>query len=111
MLELVAYKKNCGEAIATLGYTGFSYEIVGENGDLDGDGKNLPDYLEIVCGYQNLQFYKTIREGVDILGEVWGATINKYLTTFPGMDSHLDAKTISQWVLLGDPSLKIGGYS
>ncbi|UCB58322.1 MAG: hypothetical protein JSV67_06905, partial [Thermoplasmatales archaeon] len=104
-------RKIGGGAIATLGHTGLSYEIVGENGDLDGDGKNLPDCLEIVCGYQNLQFYKIIGGGVDILGEVWGATINKYLTTFPGMDSQLYAKTISQWVLLGDPSLKIGGYS
>jgi hypothetical protein len=103
-------RKIGGGAIATLGHTGLSYEIIGETGDLDGDGENLPDCLETVCGYQNRQFYKTIGEGVDILGEVWGGTINKYLTTFPAMDSQIDAKTISQWVLLGDPSLKIGGY-
>ena len=57
-----------------------------------------------------IQSWLNIGEGVDILGEVWGGTINKYLSTFPGMDSQLDAKTITQWVLLGDPSLKIGGY-
>jgi len=103
-------RKIGGGAIATLGHTGLSYEIIGENGDLDGDGVNLPDCLETVCGFQNLRFYETIGEGVDILGEVWGETINKYLTTFPGMEAQIDAKTISQWVLLGDPSLKIGGY-
>jgi len=66
--------------------------------------------LEARCGFQNIQFYKTIYEGIDILGEVWGGTISKYLTVFPGMENQQDAKTISQWVLLGDPSLKIGGY-
>jgi len=103
-------RKIGGGAIATLGHTGLSYELIGEHGDLDGDGENLPDCLEARCGFQNIQFYKTIYEGIDILGEVWGGTISKYLTVFPGMENQQDAKTISQWVLLGDPSLKIGGY-
>ena len=30
---------------------------------------------------------------------------------YPGMENISDAKTIEQWVLFGDPSLKIGGYS
>jgi len=26
------------------------------------------------------------------------------------MEDRIDAKTVEEWVLLGDPSLKIGGY-
>jgi hypothetical protein len=103
-------RKVGGGSIATIGHTGLSYESVGETGDLDGDGENLPDVLEIFCGYQNLQFYKTYYEGVDILGKVWGGTIRKYLDAHPGMSLQGHAKTVEQWVLLGDPSLKIGGY-
>ena len=29
----------------------------------------------------------------------------------PPMDDRIDCKTIEEWCLLGDPSLKIGGYS
>jgi hypothetical protein len=93
-----------------MGHTGLSYERTGENGDLDGDGDNLPDCLEVYCGYQNRQFFKTVSEGKEMLGELWRGTIAKYLQTFPGMNNQIDAKTMEQWALMGDPSLKIGGY-
>lgn len=104
-------RKIGGGSIATLGHTGLSYEATGERGDLDGDGDNQPDCLEAFCGYQNRMYYKTISEGADILGEAWSGTHQKYLETFPGMDYKLDAKTVQQWALLGDPSLMLGGYS
>ena len=57
------------------------------------------------------------QEGKDILGETHAATITNYLTKFPidwnveiGSDIQIDCKTVQEWVLLGDPSLKIGGY-
>ena len=103
-------RKIGGGSIATFGHTGLSYEATGEEGDLDGDGENLPDCLEAFCGYQNRMFFKTFSENSTILGEVWMGTINKYLETFPGMDYQLDAKTVEQWALLGDPSLLFGGY-
>jgi len=53
----------------------------------------------------------------EILGEIWGNVIKNYLKTYPidwntpaGSNSALDAKTVQEWILLGDPSLKIGGY-
>ena len=49
-------------------------------------------------------------EGEDILGEAWGGATNRYLNTWPGMEDQTDAKHAEQWPLLGDPSLKIGGY-
>ena len=103
-------RKIGGGSIATLGNTGLGYGTVGEHGDLDGDGNNEPDALEALGGYQEIQFYKTFDEGFDILGEVWKGSVNKYLETYPGMADQTDAKTIEQWPILGDPSLKIGGY-
>jgi len=45
-----------------------------------------------------------------MLGECWGQAISEYRDSFHG-SKRWDAKTPLQWVLLGDPSLKIGGYS
>jgi len=103
-------KKNNGGSIASLGNTGLGYGAVGNHGDIDGDGIDQPDTLERLGGYQIRMFYEEIDDGEDILGKVWAQTINKYLDTFPGMDYQADAKTAEQWPLLGDPSLKIGGY-
>jgi hypothetical protein len=103
-------RKIRGGTIATLGNTGLGYGAVGDYSDIDGDGINLPDTLEALGGYQIIQFFKTYDEGVDILGEVWGGAQTKYLDTFPGNEDQTDCKTVEQWPLLGDPSLKIGGY-
>lgn len=104
-------RKIDGGGIASFGNTGLGYGAVGNHSDVDGDGIDLPDTLEALGGYQIVQFFKTYDEGVDILGEVWGGAQSKYLDTFPGMDDQTDCKTVEQWPLLGDPSLKIGGYS
>ena len=103
-------RKLGGGTIATMGNTGLGYGIIGENGDIDGDGVNDPDCVEALGGYQERVFYKTINEGVNILGDVWVGTMNKYLTTFPGMADQIDCKTVEQGPILGDPRLKIGGY-
>jgi len=104
-------RKIGGGSISTVGNTALGYGTVGEHGDLDGDGINEPDCLEALGGYWFIQWYKTFDEGVDGLGDVWVGAQNKYLDTFPGMDDQIDAKTVEQITLLGDPSLKIGGYS
>ena len=102
-------RKVGGGSIATMANTGLGYGALGEHGDLDGDGDNQPDTIERFGGYQQVCFYKTFDEGADILGEAWGGACAKYLDTFPPMDYQIDAKTVQQWVLFGDPSLKIGG--
>jgi hypothetical protein len=100
-----------GGAIASIGTTGLGYEAGGEVGDLDGNMVNEPDCVEALNGYLEAQFFKAY--GVDnnnVLGDNWCAAISQYLGIYPGMKSRNDAKTIEQWVLLGDPSLQIGGY-
>lgn len=105
-------KKIGGGAIATMGNTGLGYGKVGNSGDLDGDGIDDPDCVEGLGGYLETQFFKAYGvDGYDILGETWGQAITQYLTTYPGMAYKMDCKTVQQWPLLGDPSLKIGGYT
>lgn len=101
-----------GGAIAVMGNTGLGYEAGGEVGDLDGDGINEPDCVESLCGYLEAQFFKGYQlHHITMLGETWCHAIMQYLQIYPGMEHWSDAKTLEQWVLLGDPTLKIGGYS
>jgi hypothetical protein len=103
--------KRNGGAIATIGSTGLGYEAGGEVGDLNGDNLNEPDCVEALGGYLETQFFKAYGVNTtDVLGNAWCSAINSYLSIYPGMQNRSDAKTIEQWVLFGDPSLKIGGY-
>ena len=72
-------RKVDGGSIASLGNTGLGYGDAGEKGDLDGDGVNLPDCIEVAGGYQILQFFKNYAEGKVILGETWGGAIRDCL--------------------------------
>jgi hypothetical protein len=66
-----------------------------------------------------VQFFKEYgQNGVDVLGDTWKAAINWYIDTYPvdwsqelTNDSWIDTQIPCSWVLIGDPSLKIGGYS
>jgi hypothetical protein len=103
--------KQTGGAIATIGNTALGYEAGGEVGDLNGDGLNEPDCVEALCGYLETQFFKGYGVyQIDVLGKLWCNAIWEYLALYPGMTNRSDAKTIEQWVLFGDPTLKIGGY-
>jgi hypothetical protein len=99
-----------GGTIAIIGNTGLGYGRVGETGDLDGDNITEPDCVEKLGGFIETEFFRIYADGIDIIGETWGEAVNTYLDHFPGMSYQLDAKTVQQWALLGDPSLKIGGY-
>jgi hypothetical protein len=87
-------------AIASMGNTGLGYGILGEwctSGGVD--------------NWITTEFFKQYgTEGHDILGVAYSQTLSSYFNTFGKSDAG-DVKTVQQWVLLGDPSLKIGGYS
>jgi hypothetical protein len=104
-------RKIGGGSIATIGDTGASYGTLGETGDINGDGVNEPDCVERFSGYMTTQFFKIYNESHAPLGEVFGEAITRYLDTFPGMNDQTDCKTVETWTLLGDPSLRIGGYT
>jgi len=72
---------------------------------------NEPDCVESGYGYIQLKLLKGYgNENKQTLGECWEYAINQYLNTYkiPSMRWHLH--TSQGFVLLGDPSLKIGGY-
>ncbi|MBU0496622.1 MAG: hypothetical protein KKC68_03915 [Candidatus Thermoplasmatota archaeon] len=103
-------RKIGGGSIACFGSTGLGYGYVGNNSDIDGDGIDEPDTVEGLGGYTEVMFFKVYNSGVDILGDVWGTTITNYLDVFPPMGDKIQMKSIQEWPLIGDPTLKIGGY-
>jgi hypothetical protein len=95
-----------GGSIATVGNTGLGMSKEDKH-SFSGAG----DYLEPTF------FYEYGVNGTQILGRVWGNTITDYLRQYPvdwntpaAKDFAIDAKTVQQWALFGDPSLMIGGY-
>ena len=91
-------RKFDGGAIATIANTGYGYGQPGE------------DCLEKRGRYMELMFFQSYAEGNDRLGLAHAQDQTYYLHAFPPMDDRKDCKIVQQWTLLGDPSLKIGGY-
>ena len=102
-------RKIGGGTIATLGNTALGYGPADKfDPSQGGGGGNVSAYFFEEIGIN----------GNDILGECWGYAISKHLDNYPILwnensfnDSSIDAKTVTNWLLIGDPSLKIGGYS
>lgn len=93
-----------GGSIATLGTTGLCWY----SAEYGGGGTN----------WLNVQFFSEYKDETVILGEIWKNTLIRYIDTFPinwetesGGNSSIDAKTVQEWTLLGDPSLTIGGIA
>lgn len=93
-----------GGTIATIGNTGLGWGTPGTGcvNDLD--------------GWINTHFFKKYTELYQrddcTLGMVHSETIRDFVDVFnPNYEDNVkDRKTAEQWTLLGDPSLKIGGY-
>ena len=99
-------RKIGGGSIATIGCSG-----LGMTKEDKTTQEGASDYIDPQF------FYEYGINGTDILGQLWGKAISNYLDKFPidwdtpsSWDYAYDAKTVQQWVLFGDPSLKIGGY-
>ena len=91
-----------GGAIASIGNTGLGWGVGGEGSIQTGDGYITTHFFEVYSESDNI-------ENVS-LGEVHVKTLNDYITLFHPNEDEIDRKTVEQWVLLGDPSLRIGGY-
>ena len=104
-------RKVGGGGIATFGYTCFPVASPGEYGDLNGDGINEPDCVESGYGFIQLQLLKGYGvEQYQYLGECWNYAISTYLDTYKIPYERWHLHTTEGFALLGDPSLKIGGY-
>jgi hypothetical protein len=93
-------------AIATIGNTGLGYGVPGK-----------PCLVEGLDGGICIEFFKEYGIQYDTyngevsLGNVYKNVLTTYLNSFDVQNSLDHAKSLTQWVLLGDPSLMIGGYS
>jgi hypothetical protein len=85
-----------GGGIASIGCSGLGYGYLGKH-CLTGYG-----------GWINPEFFRVYANGTDILGETFTQTITNYANVHGAAGTN--RKTIEEWVFLGDPTLKIGGY-
>ena len=93
-------RKN-GGAIGSVGHSGLGYGVVGQ-----GSGSRLGGWIE------PRMFHAYTNQSLDILGEMHDQAIVDYINILGNVNSNqLDRKTIETFTLLGDPSLKMGGYS
>lgn len=105
-------RKIGGGGIASLGYSCFPVASPGEYGDLDGDGVNEPDCVESGYGYMQLKLLEGYGiEDFHYLGECWAYAVSSYLDTYKIPYERWHFHTSEGFTLMGDPSLKIGGYA
>ncbi len=97
-------------AIATMGNSGYGW---GSEGDVCTIGTG--------DGWINTEFFRQYgQENQHVLGSAYIQAITNYITHHKTMELNywridtgwdgIDQKTVEQWILLGDPSLIIGGY-
>jgi len=108
--ECIAWKlvrKNNGGAIAVFSNTNICY---GTSGDSNGNG--IPDDAEIFGGKLAVDVLRLYgEEEINILGQIHWRAIEDYVSDFPVNSNKFHCKSMLEWILIGDPSLKIGGYA
>ncbi len=88
-----------GGAIATMGNSGLGMGLPGFDYPNGLDGWLLPRF-----------FYNYGQLGKDHVGEAHSAAITDYVNEFDINIDDADRQMVEQWVLIGDPSLLMGGY-
>jgi len=99
-------QRNAG-SIATIASTSTVWGYVG-----DENHNGVPDIVENgLLGWINVEFFRLYaHEGKHLLGQAFGDSVKNYVATFPVHTNNLDCKTVQEMILIGDPSLMIGGY-
>lgn len=92
-----------GGAIAVIGNTGLGWESLNEYCTSDLTGWLEPRFFKV---------YSETDKNNQTLGRIHSQAISEFVTSFsPNEKSDTKIrKTVEQWALLGDPSLKLGGY-
>ena len=94
-----------------IAYLGSSSTTWGEVGDKNHDG--IPDgvqtgYTPGVCQ----EFFRQYgEEDVRVLGELFRGAITHVVEEFSADENQIQCKCVSEFMLIGDPSLVIGGYN
>jgi hypothetical protein len=101
-------KKTDGGSIAHIGSSSTAW---GTDGDRNSDG--IPDSIQM--GYTSglcYEFFNIVSEGeLDILGDVYVETLSRIIKDQDPYNDVVQVKCIQEFQLIGDPSLKIGGYT
>jgi len=91
--------KEGGGAIGVIGNTALGYGYLNDGYDQGLGGWIMPRFARAYAV-----------DGKEYMGTVWAQGITDYIHNFPVIKDIVDRKTIDERVLLGDPSLKLGGY-
>ncbi len=95
-----------GGAIASTGSSGFGGVNVG-----DYNHDDIPDCTQGLDGWFELEFFRLYNQGnITVLGQTYDQVLTGYVQNFPVDTYRYDAKILQTHILLGDPSLQIGGY-
>jgi hypothetical protein len=95
-----------GGSIASIGGTGYSITGIG-----DMDDNDIPDCIEAYDGWLNTHLFKLYANNTtDVLGDLLKKTLEDYIGIHPVYNDRHHCKVVEMKVLLGDPTLKIGGY-
>jgi hypothetical protein len=77
---------------------------------------------ETLSGHPTMSVFEAYADGISVLGEIWAETITRYLDDEVAwsISEHLISNgqsmnwlnylALEEWILFGDPSLKVGGY-
>lgn len=91
-------QKDAG-AIASMGNTGLGYGYVNQHADAGLGGWIEPRFFDAY-----------VNQSLNTVGEAHAKAIADYITFVGGVNSdQIDRKCIEEWVLLGDPSVQMGG--
>ena len=100
-------KRSNKGAIAHIGCSSTAW---GEAGDKNND--SIPDSVQ--DGYTSglcAEFFNIIGEGeIDILGDVYINAITRIVESHNSVEDRVKCKCVQEFQLIGDSSLKIGGY-
>jgi len=107
--ECIAWRlireKNAG-SIACITNTNICFGAIG---DVDDNG--ILDDAEMYGGFLAVEFFKLYgEEEMRFLGNIYKKSISNYIENFPVYTDKIHSKSVQEYILMGDPSLRIGGY-
>jgi len=99
-------EKNAG-AIATLTNTNICFGAFGDN-----NNNGIIDDAELYGGFLAVELFRLYsEEHIDTLGILHQKALSNYVDLLPVHSDKIHCKSLQEFILFGDPSLKIGGYS
>jgi hypothetical protein len=107
--ECIAWRlirKPGGGAIAVITNTNICYGATG-----DQNHNEILDMAEWYVGGLSIEVFRLLgQENIRYLGDLHAQTLRNYVDRYDVMSDKIHCKSVEEFTLLGDPSLRIGGY-